>query len=90
MDAQRPPNADLLRTLTARHPESAVVMVTGRGVADAVAAVMLAPPPGDAATPMHPRVHDALGVIAERFRDPAAVPAPSRDRSASPRNTSAV
>jgi transcriptional regulator GlxA family with amidase domain len=70
MDAQRPPHADLLRTLTARHPESAVVMVTGRGVADAVAAVMLAPPPGDAATPVHPRVHGALGHIAERFREP--------------------
>ncbi len=69
-NAQRQSSADLLRNLTVRHPESAVVMVTGHGIADAVAAVMQGPPPGDAASLLHPRVHTALGVIAERFREP--------------------
>lgn len=68
LDAQRTANAELLHALAARHPDAAVVMVPGRDVANAVTAVLQAPPRG--ANPLHPRVRGALTVIAERFREP--------------------
>ena len=70
LDAAHPPNADVLRMFAARHPEAAIVMVAGRGVADAVAAVMHAPATAETDASVHPRVRSALGLIAERFREP--------------------
>jgi AraC-like DNA-binding protein len=67
-DVPGPATAELLRVLAARHPDAALVMVPGRDVANAVAAVLQGPPRG--AHPLHPRVRGALGVIAERYREP--------------------